>query len=236
MHHNYMEYNTKRKHLALPEYGRNVQRMVEHVLTIEDPKKRLQNAEVIVELMSILNPNLKLEEDYKHRLWDHLHQMANFELDIEGPYPKPTPEELYKKPEPLHYPKHNIKYRHLGKNLESLLAIGMEEKDEERRQGFTQHIGYYMKLAYTNWHKEPIHDDMIKNELLEITKGLMDFETGGFKVFFDNRTQNNFKKGGGNNFKGNANKNNNQRNFNNNNNNNGGYNKNRKFNKNKPNK
>ncbi|MEY4281127.1 MAG: hypothetical protein RLZ39_539 [Bacteroidota bacterium] len=96
-----------------------------------------------------------------------------------------------------------------------------------------------MKLAYTNWHREPIHDDMIKNELLEITKGLMDFETGGFKVHFDNRPQNNFKKGGGNNFKGN--KNNNQRNFNNNNNNNnsnnnGGYNKNRKFNKNKPNK
>ena len=97
-----------------------------------------------------------------------------------------------------------------------------------------------MKLAYTNWHREPIHDDMIKNELSEITKGLMDFETGGFKVHFDNRPQNNFKKGGGNNFKGNGNKNNSQRNFNNNNNNNsnnnGGYNKNRKFNKNKPNK
>ena len=231
-----MEYNTIRNHLTMREYGRHVQRMIEHVQTIEDPERRQRNAQAVIELMGFLNPHLKNVEDFRHKLWDHLFLIADFKLDVKSPYPIPTRETLKAKPQPLPYPKRHPKYSHLGKNLELVVDKALKEENPEKKLGFANAIAYYMKLAYTNWHKEPIHDDMIKNELLEITKGLMDFETGGFKVFFDNRTQNNFKKGGGNNFKGNANKNNNQRNFNNNNNNNGGYNKNRKFNKNKPNK
>lgn len=208
----------------MPEYGRNVQRMVEYLLTVEDRAKRLRNAEAIIELMGTLNPHLKTIEDYKHKLWDHLYQMTDFRLDVDSPYPAPTPEQLFKKPEPLAYPKSISKYRHLGHNLEELLGKAMAEKDPEKRQGYTQAIGYYMKLAYTNWHKEPVHDDMIKNELAELTNGYLQYETGGYRVHFDNRSNNNFKRNNNNN-------NSNNRNFKGasggrNNNNNGGGNKN----------
>jgi len=227
----------------MPEYGRNVQKMVEYLVTVDDREKRLKQAEVIIELMGTLNPHLKTIEDYKHKLWDHLFQMTDFNLDVDAPYPCPTPEMIFKKPEVLPYPQENIKHRHLGKNIQSLLAKAIAETDEEIRQGLTQAIGYYMKLAYANWHKEPVHDDMIKNELAEITGGQLKYETGGYRVHYDNNRG--FKQRSNNNnssrnFKGNqGGQNSNQRNnnFRDNNGSGGSYgnnfNKNRKFKKNK---
>jgi len=204
-----MEYNTSRSKMLMPEYGRNVQRMVEYLVTIEDPKQRLKNAEAIIELMGTLNPHLKTIEDYKHKLWDHLHQMTDFKLEVESPYPKPTREEILRKPDPLPYPQENVRNKHFGRNFNSLLDKALAETNPERRQGYTQALGYYMKLAYTNWHKEPVHDDMIKSELAELSDGLLHYETGGFKVHFDTRT--NFKQGrSGNNNNSNRYKGNNQ--------------------------
>ena len=244
-----MEYNTTRSRMLMPEYGRNVQKMVEYLLTIEDPAVRLRNAEAVIELMGTLNPHLKTVEDYKHKLWDHLYQMTNFTLDVASPYPAPTPEEVFKKPERLPYPQAAIKERHLGKNLTSLLNKALEETDPEKRQGLTQLIGYYMKLAYTNWHKEPVHDDMIKNELSILSSGKLAYETGGYRVHFDTRTnfkqRDNQRSGGGNNrnYKGNNQQQSGERNDrggggNRNYGNGGGngYNKNRKFKKNNNNK
>jgi len=199
-----MEYNTSRTKMLMPEYGRNVQKMVEYLLTIEDPKVRLRNAEAIIELMTTLAPHLKTIEDYKHKLWDHLYQMTDFRLDVESPYPPPTREEILKKPEPLPYPDENNRNKHFGRNFNALLDRAMAEPDAERRQGFTQALGYYMKLAYTNWHKEPVHDDMIKNELAELSGGQLVYETGGYRVqlettrFKPNRNGNNSR-----NYKGN---------------------------------
>ena len=217
--------------MLMPEYGRNVQSMAEYLLTIEDRAQRLKNAEVIIDIMAILNPHLKLIEDYRHKLWDHLYQMTDFRLDVDAPYPAPTAEEIRKKPQVIPYPDTKIKHRHLGGNLEQVLEKGLQEQDEEKRQGFTQHIGYYMKLAYATWHKEPVQDDMIKAELANISGGALQYEPGGFKVEVDLRPNsgNNFgknkkNKGGGN------------RNFGGGGGNTGGgnYNKNRKFkNKNK---
>ena len=234
-----MEYNTQRTKMLMPEYGRNVQRMVEYLVTVEDPARRLKNAEAIIELMGTLNPHLKQIEDYKHKLWDHLYQMTDFKLEVESPYPPPTPETVFKKPEPLSYPQKDIPNRHLGQNLESLLQKALAETDPEKRQAFTQLIGYYMKLAYTNWHKEPVHDDMIKTELGVLSQGKLQYETGGYRVHFDNRQ--NFKQRSNNNnrnFKGGVGGN---RNFGNSGGSSGGgynsgFNKNRKFNKNKNNK
>lgn len=194
-----MEYNTTRSKLMMPEYGRNVQRMVEYLLTIEDRQTRLRNAEAVIELMGTLNPNLKTVEDYKHKLWDHLHLMTNFQLDVDSPYPPPTPEQMYKKPDPIPYPQSAHENRHFGKNLNALIEKALNEPDPEKRQGFTQIIGYYMKLAYINWHKEPVHDDMIRTELTAMTDGKLLYEQGGYRVYFDNRT--NYKqqqqRGGG---------------------------------------
>lgn len=225
----------------MPEYGRNVQKMIEYLLTVDDREKRLKNAEAIIELMGTLNPHLKVIEDYKHKLWDHLFQMTDFNLDVDAPYPCPTAEMIFKKPEPIDYPQSPIKHRHLGKNLDAFIDIALAEENDEKRQWLTQSVGYYMKLAYSNWHKEPIHDDMIKSEINEISQGELQYEPGGSRPFYDNTRSFKSRQGGqgGNNrnFKGgHRNNNNNSGGGQGNNssyNGNAGYSKNRKFNKNK---
>jgi hypothetical protein len=193
-----MKYNTTRERLTMPEYGRNIQQMVEFMRTIEDPAKRQKNAKAIIELMGILNPHLKNVEDFRHKLWDHLYIIADFDLDVESPYPTPTKEKIFRKPAPLPYPSaQRKKQRHLGKNLAAVIEKALAEKDEEKRRGFTQSIAYYMKLAYSNWHKEPVHDDMIKEELSEITNGELNYTASGIKVRFDNRHSNSNSGSGG---------------------------------------
>ncbi|AHF15944.1 DUF4290 domain-containing protein [Niabella soli] len=179
-----MEYNTTRNKLIIREYGRNVQKMVEYILTIEDPEKRKRNADSVIELMAILNPSLKTVEDYKHKLWDHLFQISDFQLDVSAPYPKPTPEELSARPDPLPYPTRSSKLAHLGSNLEALIERALQETDPEKKQGYANSIAYYMKLAYSNWHKEVVHDDAIQSELSDITDGQLTFtNTPSVKAF-----------------------------------------------------
>ncbi len=225
-----MKYNTKRDKLIMPEYGRNIQQMVDYMRKIEDPVKRQRNAKAIIELMGVLNPHLKNVEDFRHKLWDHLYLIADFELEVESPYPTPTKERIFRKPDPLPYPKSYNKQRHLGKNLGVIIDKAIREKDEEKKKGFTQSIAYYMKLAYANWHKEPVHDDMIKEELSEITNGQLNYNnSGGIKVRFDNRQHNG--QGGGYNNKKNGGGNRNNKNQGGNRNNQGGQNNNKNRNK-----
>ncbi len=170
-----MEYNTTRNHLTMREYGRHVQRMIEHVLTIEDPDRRQGNANAVIELMGFLNPHLKNVEDFRHKLWDHLFLISDFKLDVKSPYPIPTRETLKAKPDPLPYPKRHPKFSHLGKNLEGIINKALAEENPEKRLGFANAIAYYMKLAYNNWHKEIVHDDAIQSELSGITQGQLTF-------------------------------------------------------------
>ncbi len=170
-----MEYNTTRNHLAIREYGRNVQKMVEYLMNIDDDEKRQKNAESVIELMGMLNPHLRNVEDWRHKLWDHLFLISDFKLKVRSPYPIPTKETLSKKPESLPYPKRYPKYRHFGKNFEGILNKALVEKDPGKKEGLIQYIGNYMKLAYANWHKENMHDDMISAELSEMTDGRLKY-------------------------------------------------------------
>ncbi len=175
-----LEYNTSRNHLIIKEYGRHIQKMVEYLLTIEDKEKRQKNANTVIELMGILNPHLKNVEDFKHKLWDHLFLISDFKLDVESPYPIPTRESLKAKPDPLPYPKKYPKYNHLGKNIEVVIDKALKEENPEKKQAFANAIAYYMKLTYSNWHKELVHDDNIQNELQTITKGELEFNNKPF--------------------------------------------------------
>ena len=170
-----MEYNTTRNHLVIREYGRHIQKMVDHILTIEDRDRRQKQAHVVIELMGFLNPHLKNVEDFRHKLWDHLFLISDFKLDVDSPYPIPTREKLSAKPDPLPYPKRYPKYSHLGKNLEIVINKALAEQDEAKRQGFANAIAYYMKLDYNNWHKDQVHDDAIQQELTNLTKGQLEF-------------------------------------------------------------
>ena len=179
-----MEYNTTRNYLVIREYGRHIQKMVEYIQTIEDPEKRQRNAQVVIELMGVLNPHLKNVEDFRHKLWDHLFLISDFKLDVQSPYPIPTREKLKGKPDPLPYPKRYPKYSHLGKNLELIINKALSEQDEQKRQGFANAIAYYMKLAYSNWHKDMVHDDAIQQELTNLTQGQLEFTNTPFVKAF----------------------------------------------------
>jgi hypothetical protein len=170
-----MEYNTTRNYLVIREYGRHIQKMVDHLLTIDDRERRQRQANAVIELMGFLNPHLKNVEDFRHKLWDHLFLISDFKLDVDSPYPIPTPEKLRAKPDPLPYPKRYPKYSHLGKNLEIVINKALKEEDSGKRQGFANAIAYYMKLAYNNWHKDQVHDDAIQQELTNITEGQLEF-------------------------------------------------------------
>lgn len=175
-----MEYNTTRNHLTMREYGRHIQKMVEYVLTLEDKEKRQRNAMALIELMGFLNPHLKNVEDFKHKLWDHLFLISDFKLDVESPYPIPTRETLKARPERLAYPKRYPKFNHLGKNIEVVINKALKEENPEKRQGFANSIAYYMKLTYSNWHKELVHDDNIQTELNTMTDGQLEFNSRPF--------------------------------------------------------
>ena len=194
-----MEYNTLRNHLIMKEYGRHIQKMVEYVLTVEDRTRRQQQAQMVIELMGSLNPHLKNVDDFRHLLWDHLFFVSDFKLDVDSPYPIPTRESLKAKPDPLPYPKRYPKYNHLGKNIEIVIDKALQEEDGEKRQGFANAIAYYMKLTYSNWHKELVHDDNIQTELQSITKGELEFNNRPFvKHRVDNRgDRDDYASGGG---------------------------------------
>jgi hypothetical protein len=175
-----MEYNTSRPHLIIREYGRHIQQMVQDLLKMEDRAKRQKNAQAIIEMMGFLNPQLKSMEDYRHKLWDHLFLISDFQLDVDSPYPKPTRETIRSKPKPLGYPKQYPKYNHLGKHVERLIGKALAEENPEKKQGFANAIAYYMKLTYSTWHKELMHDDTIQNELSTITQGQLEFNNRPF--------------------------------------------------------
>ena len=210
-----MEYNTIRNHLIMKEYGRHIQKMIEYLLTIEDKEVRQRNAYAVIELMGFLNPHLKNVEDFRHKLWDHLFLISDFKLDVESPYPIPTRETLRARPDPLPYPKRYPKLAHLGKNLEMVIDKALKEENPEKKQGFANAVAYYMKLAYSNWHKENVHDDAIQAELSNITKGELEFtntpfvrsprtvvegargeRTGGFNDFRNKRPNQKFQSRG----------------------------------------
>ena len=196
-----MESNTARNHLEMKEYGRHVQKMVDHLLTIEDKERRQKNAQAVIELMGFINPQLKNIEDYRHKLWDHLFLISEFKLDVESPYPIPTRESLRARPAPLPYPKRYPKYSHLGKHLELVVQKALAEENEEKRSGFAHAIAYYMKLTYNTWHKELVPDDSIRSEMNTITKGQLEFTNTPYVKAFrerDDRFMKRGKAGGGN--------------------------------------
>lgn len=178
------------------EYGRHIQKMIEYLMTLDDPEVRQKNAYAVIELMGFLNPHLKNVEDFRHKLWDHLFLISDFKLDVKSPYPIPTRETLKAKPKPLPYPKRHPKYSHLGKNLEEVINKALKEENPEKRLGFANAIAYYMKLAYNNWHKEMVHDDAIQSELSAITNGQLEFTNTPFVKAYRPQQQENRDRGG----------------------------------------
>ena len=149
-------YNTERVRLYIPEYGRNVQKMVDYLKTIEDREKRNEQARAIIKVMEILNPAVHLEEDFEHKLWDHLYIIAGFDLDIDAPYPMPAPESLNQKPEPVPMSNKPIKATHYGRNIESIIDLIAEKEDGEVKTAMIRQLAVYMRQQYLIWNKDTV--------------------------------------------------------------------------------
>ena len=185
-----MEYNTQRKKMELPEYGRSVQNMVDHALTIEDREERQRCADTIVNIMGGMFPHLRDVPDFKHKLWDHLAIMSDFKLDIDYPFEIVKKEDLVVKPEQLAYPNADFRYRHYGRFLEGMVKKAVEIEDEEEKKQLINLLAVQMKKDLNNWNKEGIEDQKIVDDLREYSNGAIDLKVEDLRLG-DSRYNNN---------------------------------------------
>jgi hypothetical protein len=171
-----MEYNTQRPQMLLPEYGRNVQKMIAHALEIENREERNLATKAIIEVMGQLNPHLRDEDDYRHKLWTHLFIMSDFKLDVDSPYAKPDLEILYEKPQHMDYPSGNIKFGHYGKYTESILRQTTKEEDVEVKEYLTNTMANFMKKQFLAYNNDAVENNVIAQHLSEITNGELTLE------------------------------------------------------------
>lgn len=155
------------------EHGRNVQNIVAHLLTVEDREKRTDMAYGVIELMIALNPSIKTIDDYRQKLWDQLHMIANYQLDVDSPYPKPDPADMQKPPERIPYPQERLGRMHYGRSITLLVEKCTAIEDPEKQREFAVLIASFMKVIYQNWHKESVSDDQIRNDLKTMSKGAL---------------------------------------------------------------
>lgn len=174
-----MDYNTSRKHMALPEYGRNIQKMVDHVKTVKDRDERNRLAHGIIHIMGNMNPHLRDVSDFTHKLWDHLAIISNFELDVDSPYPTPPKEDLYKKPKRLPYKNSDdIKFKHYGRVLENMIEQAVTYEPGEEKDYLIEVIANHMKKSYIHWNRENISDDLIFSDLMYISGNRLSIPEG----------------------------------------------------------
>ncbi|SNR34243.1 DUF4290 domain-containing protein [Lutibacter flavus] len=177
-----LEYNGERPHLIIPEYGRHIQKLVDHCIAIEDVEERNKMARAIVDVMGNLQPHLRDVPDFKHKLWDQIFIMSDFKLEVDSPYEKPVREELQAKPEPLAYPKSASKYRFYGNNIQTMIDVALTWEENEAREALYYAIANHMKKCYLNWNKDTVDDAVIFKHLIDLSGGKIDLSDKGEKL------------------------------------------------------
>ncbi|MBQ9660270.1 MAG: DUF4290 domain-containing protein [Bacteroidales bacterium] len=158
---NTLDYNTSRERLAMPEYGRNVLKMVEQLKAIPDREKRSEQARAVVKVMELLNPQVHTQENFEHKLWDHLYMIAGYDLDIDSPYPCPVKETFTTHPVPIPMKGSRIKAFHYGRNIEGIINLLCEQPDGEVKTGMIRSLAIYMRQQYLIWNKDSVADETI---------------------------------------------------------------------------
>jgi hypothetical protein len=166
-----MEYNSQREKLIIPEYGRNVQKMIDQAVLIEEKDKRTRAAYAIVGVMSQINPGVKDSLDYQRTLWDHMFIISRFRLDVDGPFPPPSQEILTRKPDNVEYSDGRIKFRSYGKNIENIIKKAMEFEDGPEKDALIHMIANHLKKSYLNWNRDSVDDETIVNHLRDLSDG-----------------------------------------------------------------
>ena len=164
-----LDYNTAREKLAMPEYGRNVLKMVQQLRSIPEKDKRSEQARAVVKVMEILNPQVHTQEDYEHKLWDQLYMIAGFDLDIDSPWPCPVKEEFETKPVQLPMKSERIKATHYGRNIEKIINLLCEEPEGEVKTEMIRSLGIYMRTQYLIWNKDSVSDETIFKDIEKLS-------------------------------------------------------------------
>lgn len=176
-----MDYTSLNEKLIMPEYGRNIQHMVAHALTLPTREERNRCAEVIVRAMILLHPELNSDEK-RHTFYDHLAIMSDFKLDIDYPYGQPVREEMSRKPDLLQYSQPQFPQRHYGKLIQDMIRAAAQEEDVEKRQDLIIRIGNRMKYTYFVWNRNQVDDEQIKYDIERLSGGLLDCSFPGFQL------------------------------------------------------
>lgn len=166
-----MDYNTQREKLLMPEYGRHVQEMINYVKSIPDKAKRDEQIQAVIAVMGTLNPQLRDINDFKHKLWDHVQIISNFDIDIDSPYPIPTKETLFTKPAVIPVQKEPIKAIHYGRNIQNMINIIAERKDDEVKTYMIKTLASYMKQQYLIWNKDTVSEETIFHDIYLLSDG-----------------------------------------------------------------
>jgi hypothetical protein len=167
------EYNTQRPHIILKEYGRNVQKLVEYIRNTPEKAKRTELAATLIELIKQLNPSIKEQGDDTQRLWDDFYIIADFNLDVDSPFPVPSPEVIFRKPDRVEYPQSSIRFKHYGKNIEKLVKEALKIEDNQEREDAIIYLGKLMKTFYGNWNKETLDDSVILKDIQAMSGGAL---------------------------------------------------------------
>lgn len=164
-----LDYNTEREKLSMPEYGRNVLKMVEDVKKIEDREKRTEQAKAVVRVMEILNPQVHSADNWEQKLWDHLYIMAGYDLDVDSPYPMPSPEQRKSRPEIIPLKKKPVKATHYGRNIESIIDLIASEPEGEMKTAMIRSLAMYMRQQYLIWNKDSVADTTIFSDIEKLS-------------------------------------------------------------------
>ena len=156
-----LDYNTSRERLAMPEYGRNVLKMVEQLKAIPDKAKRTEQARAVVKVMELLNPQVRTLDNFEHKLWDHLYMIADYDLDVDSPYPCPQAEEFNTDPVPIPMKGSKIKAFHYGRNIEGVINLLCEQPEGEVKTELIRSLAIYMRTQYLIWNKDSVADETI---------------------------------------------------------------------------
>ena len=166
-----LDYNTQREKLNMPEYGRHVQKMVEYVASLPDKEKRNEQIQAVVQVMGTLNPQLRDINDFKHKLWDHVQVISDFNIDIDSPYPTPTRESLSTDPAPIPLQKTPVKAAHYGRNIQNMIDVIAEREDDEVKTYMIKTLASYMKQQYLIWNKDSVSEETIFNDIYKLSDG-----------------------------------------------------------------
>ncbi len=165
-------YNTQKKKLIIPEYGRHIHQMIDQAVLLKDREKRNEMAKAIIGVMGNLNPHLRDVPDFQHKLWAQLFIMSDFQLDVESPYEKPSKDAYDKrKPNKLDYPQNYPKYRFYGNNIKLMIDFAITWDNTDLKGKLILTIANHMKKCFLNWNKDTVEDKVILDHLTELSDG-----------------------------------------------------------------